>query len=177
MVQDTFMEHMVKKDPTIADQFKKCGIMLAGLLVVCGSLLLLGSQYVGPIAIAFAVCFGWVTILLLRLQRVEYEYTVTNNEMDIDKIQGKSKRKRMVTVEFGTFESFEKLDPAKPLNLEGKTKIYAAQNMKSTETYVVALKHKDYGESLLFFTPNEEMVEYIKRAMKTRRVSVQSMGK
>lgn len=177
MFQDTFMEYMVKKDPTIADQFKKCGIMLAGLLVIAGCLLLVGSQYVGPIAIVFAVCFGWIMILLLRLQRVEYEYTVTNNEMDIDKIQGRSKRKRMVTVEFSTFESLEKLDPAHPLDLNGKTKIYAAQNMKSSETYVAALKHKDYGESLLFFTPNAEMAEYIKHAMKIKRVSVQSMGK
>lgn len=37
---------------------------------------------------------------------VEYEYIVTNGEMDIDKIIAKRRRKRLITVNARTFERF-----------------------------------------------------------------------
>ncbi len=106
MNQDIFMEHMVKKDATIADQLKKCGILLVALLIIGVCIIFLGSQYLNVLAAALGVCTGWIAILLIKLQSVEYEYIITNGEMDIDKVQGKSKRKRLVTIELASISSF-----------------------------------------------------------------------
>jgi hypothetical protein len=177
MIQDTYMEHLVKKDPTIADQLKKCAILFVALLVVAACAVFALSQYVNVLAVGLAVAVCWVAVLLLRQQRVEYEYIITNHEMDIDKIMGKSKRKRLVTVAFDTFSSFEPLDPEKPVDTAGKTKILAAQNLKSTATYVANLEHKELGSCVLYFTPNEEMIAHINHCRKFKRPAVYGMGK
>ena len=177
MLNDTFFEHMVKKDPTLADQLKKCAILLAALVIIGICFLFLASQYLNMLAAAIAVCTGWIAFLLLRLQGLEYEYIVTNGEIDIDKIQGKSKRKRLVTVDVSTITEFAPLDPQKPPQVGDRTRILAAKNMKSKETYVALLDHKELGACILYFTPNKEMVEYIAHAKKGKRVYVPAMGK
>ncbi len=177
MEQDVFMEYMVKKDATITDQIKKCGILLGALLIIAVCVIFLGSQYLNMLAAALGVCAGWVAIILLKLLRVEYEYIITDGELDIDKIQGKSKRTRLVTLEISSFTSFEKLNPQNPVDAGGRIKILAAKNLKSEETYLAMLNHKELGDCILYFTPNEQMVEYIERARKTKRVYVPSMGK
>ncbi len=176
MNQDTFMEHMVKKQVTIGVQLKKCGILLAALLIIAGSFLLLASQYLNVLAAGLIVGTGWITFILLRLENVEYEYIITNNEMDVDKIQGKSKRKRLATVDLTAISSLEKLDPANKPDEQGRVRILAAANMKSDSTYVAKLKHSELGDCILYFTPDERMIEYIQREMKFRRY-IPKMGK
>ncbi len=176
MNQDTFMEYMVKKQATIGSQLKKCGILLAALLIIAASFILLASQYLNVLGAGLIVGTGWITFILIRLESVEYEYIITNNEMDIDKIQGKSKRKRLATVDLASISSFEKLDPANLPDEEGRVRILAAASMKSNETYVAKLSHKELGDCILYFTPNERMVEYIERARKGKRVYIPTMG-
>ena len=177
MNQDTFMEVMVKRDPTLATQLKKCAILLAALMIAAVCIVFLASQYLNVLAAALLVGTGWIAFLLIRLQNVEYEYIITNGEMDIDKIEGKSKRKRLATVELSAFSSFAPMDPQKPVPTEDKTKILAAKNMKSTSTYVAELKHKELGDCVLYFTPDEKMIECIERERKFKRVYVPSMGR
>ena len=177
MLNDTFFEHMVKKDPTVADQLKKCGILFVAMLIIGGCFMLLASQYLNMLAAAIAVCTGWIAFLTLRLQGVEYEYIVTNGEMDVDKIQGKSKRKRLVTVDVNSITEFAQYDPQNPMEVGGRTRVLAAKNMKSSETYVALFEHKELGPCILYFTPNEKMVEYIAHAKKGKRVYVPAMGK
>lgn len=173
---DTFMEYMVKKDATVASQLKKCGILLAGLLLAGAGVMMLGSQYLNMLGAALIVCTGWVVYLLLRLQNVEYEYIVTNGEMDVDKIEGKSKRKRLVTIELSSVTEFAPIDPERPAQVGNRVKIFAARNMKSKETYAAFLTHKELGECVLYFTPNEEICELMERGRRKKSVYVPSMG-
>lgn len=177
MNQDTFMEYMVKKDATVVVQLKKCAILLVALLIIGVCFIFLGSEYLNVLAAALGVSTGWIAYLLIKLQSIEYEYIVTNGEMDIDKIQGKSKRKRLVTVDLSSVTSLEKLNVENPPQENGRTRILAAKNMKSDSTYVAELTHKELGECILYFTPTEEMIAYIEHARKIKRVYVPSMGK
>lgn len=64
------------------------------------------------IAVAAAVIFGAYK-LFLRLN-IEYEYTITNGTMDVDKIIAKSSRKRMTSFDVLSIQRIEKYNGVLP---------------------------------------------------------------
>lgn len=114
-MSDVFMEHLVKKQRTTADKVK-IGLIIAGGILV--TLVLLAALFV--LAAAFSggdggnaavrqmvftvglllIAGAWYgAYLLLNGRSIEYEYIVTNNELDIDKVLAKKGRKHLITVD------------------------------------------------------------------------------
>ncbi len=111
MMEDIYLEYMVRK--------KKDGRqkMIITLIVLLGALLtgvLLLAIYAAAYALvgtsfgSFSFSIGLVLIalmwygayLLISMQNLEYEYILTNSEMDIDKIMSKKGRKHIVSFDF-----------------------------------------------------------------------------
>lgn len=113
MMDDIYLEYMLKR--------KKSGAQLAliTLIIVLGvvlSLVLFALVYI--ISVAFqqagtplgqiATCLGLLIIgfmwygayLLISMQNIEYEYILTNSEIDMDKIMSKKGRKHLVSFDF-----------------------------------------------------------------------------
>ena len=90
---------------------------------------------------------------------VEYEYIVTNNELDIDKISGKRKRTRMITVDLSQSEDFYAYH-----DKDGAydTTVYATNGLE-TDAYCLIVHHSDYGKVNIIFNPNECTREAIAR--------------
>lgn len=101
---DLFMEHLVQHKRTGKDLFILIGIIAgAGILMALSLLLLLFPATAGMwLLIEAAIIF--FAVLLIKRTSVEYEYILTNNELDIDKILAKSNRKRLITINFGDIE-------------------------------------------------------------------------
>lgn len=113
MLEDIYLEHMVKRKKTGAQTVFVVLLCLAGavLSVVLFALTFIigvsmqqaGSgigqitSFVGLLLIA-AMWYG--VYLLIGMQNVEYEYILTNSELDIDKIMSKKGRKHMITLDF-----------------------------------------------------------------------------
>lgn len=97
---DIFIECMVKhkketKDKLILAAIIAAGILLSLILFVLAALFRLFS--IGFVLIA-GVWYG--AVILMRTRTVEYEYILTNNELDVDKIIARNGRKRLVTLDF-----------------------------------------------------------------------------
>lgn len=126
--------------------------------------------------------FGWlvpIAILLLGLgiyliyyiiknSGVEYEYTFVLGEMRIDRIKGKSRRKRLTVFDVKSIDNMDKfIDPE-----TGKRKIdtkkfdmvlKAAVDEMSLDTYYVVIHDKiKQKPALLLFTPDERTIEMIR---------------
>lgn len=100
---EVYIEHMVKRKKSVID------VIMAVMLVLIG----LGLVY-------FAAYFiPWPTIMLLLVAGIiyatykfvmrintEYEYIVTNCELDIDRIINKRTRKRVETINLRLIEDF-----------------------------------------------------------------------
>lgn len=113
MLEDIYLEYMVKKKKTgkqIALVAVICilgvvlSLVLFGLTFIVGvSMNMAGTgigqivSFVGLLLIA-AVWYG--AYLLITMQNVEYEYILTNSELDIDKIMSKKCRKPIVSFDF-----------------------------------------------------------------------------
>lgn len=155
---DNFAEQLVKRQPTGADRIKTCIILILGMLL---TFLALIAGFVFSFLLLFvAVALGVGTFFLYRNSIVEYEYTFTNGELDIDKIINQTKRKEMLTISVSKFTAFGKYTDNVPDETEDMTTVFATDNIVENE-YYADFQHETYGNTRLVFVPNEKMVSNI----------------
>lgn len=154
---DNYCEQLVEKKRTGADIAKmvavSAGLVLGASVCMFGAMLF-GLTFLVVIAVGLLALGVW----LISGMNVEYEYIVTNNELDIDKIIGRRKRKRMITVElgkavdFGSYPSDEEAD--------AETTVHATTGLEKNAHYLL-VQHNDYGKVKIIFNPNEKLREAI----------------
>ena len=149
---DHYNEQLVKKETEASDIAKKI-LIIAGTLLITG--LCVYSVFVFGFLPLIVLVFGvfYLSWYLMTSTSVEYEYIVTNNDMDIDKIVGQRKRKRLITVKLNTVTEWGKYT-------EGKNRGADATVMASDATgigawYLLA-KHDKFGNVMVIFTPTKE---------------------
>lgn len=154
---DNIAEQLVVKHKSSADILKAIGISAAAILIASALMFLaiITSCYTLVIP-AVLVLFGGVW--LMGQTNVEYEYIITNNEMDIDKIIGKSKRKRMITVNLSQAEEFAPYPAAE--NISADVTVHASTGLEQDAFYLVT-KHSTYGTVNLIFNPCKKLREAI----------------
>ena len=159
---DVFIEHLVKKRPTGVDTAKKIGIVLAVilLLLICFTI---GFAFIGPLAILIAcgACYG--AYWLISGMSVEYEYILTNGEIDVDKIVAQRKRKRLVTVSAKTFDGFGPYKAAEHANRNYDSRILACESEDAPGTYYATFQHSTLGRSILVFNPDDRIINGVKQ--------------
>ena len=159
---DNFAEYMVKKQPDSSDRMKTVLIILAAVLLSAATVFLVLITKIPFILIVnCAVLYG--AYFLITNQSVEYEYAVTNDEMDVDKIIAKRKRVHLITVSTKTFEAFGPVseDLAEDDN---RTLVLCSDNTGEGE-YYADLSTEAYGPTRIIFTPNAAVLETITAAL------------
>jgi hypothetical protein len=164
---DDFIEYLIKKQPTGRDWAMRL-LVLFGTVVVCCILLVLGRIFLEFSIILLALCAGAIYLgwRLFTSFDLEYEYIVTNGEMDVDKIIAQRKRKREVTLKFKDIEIMAPIGPAHQREFENpsfQTKIEAG-NPAAPGAYFIAAHTEKRGYTRLVFEPDERIVESAKRS-------------
>ncbi len=164
-IMDNFAEQLVKKNETSSDKTKRLlttigGIVLTVVLAVFG-FLTLGNPVLSLLGFLLAVGAGYGTFFIVQSSHIEYEYAFTNGELDIDKIIAKRKRKPLLSVEVRKFTDFGKYSDDLEETAE-MTVVISSDNIASHE-YYADFQHENYGLTRLVFSPNEKMLENIKR--------------
>ena len=112
------------------------------------------------IAVVLAIAAVYGTFAFGESMQVEYEYLMTNGEMDIDKIIAQKKRKTLITVDVRKFESFGKYDDSTDED-ENMTVVICSDNIASHE-YYADLNHPEHGSTRIIFSPSSKMLEAMK---------------
>lgn len=113
---DVFMEYIVKRKRTMADNLIAALIITATLAVtvfMLMALFLIGltlsssqsaaaqfSTIIFGLGLVLVAAAWYGAVWVINLKSIEYEYILTNSEMDIDKIMAKKRRKRVLSVDF-----------------------------------------------------------------------------
>lgn len=165
---DTFFEQIVVKKPSAAETALKVAAAILGgaavLLLIWLSLTpILGilSFLLFPIAVGL----GALLIYLLRNTYVEFEYSITNGSFDIDKIKGKRKRSRMISLECIDFEEFGVYDAAAESRLREREfggVVFAATRGEDGLFYAVS-RHKTLDTVLIVIDPDERIKSALKK--------------
>lgn len=162
---DNFAEQLVKKNLTASEKTKNTAITVAGItgtiILILFGLLAIGRPVLSVIGFLLAVGAGYFTFNNIQSSYIEYEYTFTNGELDIDKIIAKKKRKALISIEVNKFTDFGEYNDniEEPDNM---TVVMSSDNIASHE-YYADFQHDDYGLTRLVFAPNEKILDNIKR--------------
>ncbi|MCX7714335.1 MAG: DUF6106 family protein [Clostridia bacterium] len=162
---DIYIEHIVKHKKTIKDYAAVTGIIV-GALVLSMACLLFRAYLFGLSFIVIAlICYG--AYMLITSLNIEYEYILTNGELDIDKIIAKRGRKRIITVNFKEVELCARVNDAKFQNEYKNTQsigqtLFLAGDIKSEGIYFADF-HQDGVKKRVLFEPNERIIEGIKK--------------
>lgn len=172
---DTFYEQIVSKQNTGLDVLKKVGVLLAMVVLSFAFLFVLPSfsniigtifSTIGLFLVVGVLYGGWYLLIMMN---VEYEYILTNGEIDIDKIMAKRKRKRLITVNVRNFTEMGKYDAEQLKGQTFNSTIMASGNPMADDTLYAVVDHAKHGKCLLVFSPNEHlrdgMRQYVKRTV------------
>lgn len=158
---DVFKEQIVRKLPSKNEKISKILILVAAVaLAMMCFIFAFGTQF-AMFGILFAGLALYGGYYLVTNFDVEYEYIFTNGELDVDKIIAQRKRKRLCSVRIGAAAEFGRVENGS--NTDGaETYVRASADDEDQTDYFIRLNHKSLGDTVLIFTPNEEMLGLIK---------------
>ncbi len=157
---DVFLEYIVSRKKGTKEILKIVGIVFAMLVLLMASGLLVFTPF-GSIALLVAAGIVYGAYYLITAQNVEFEYIVTNGEIDVDRIVNRRKRKRLITVHSRTFDIVAPVGSAEHRGEENATYtqvIDASSGVDNGKAYFAAFS-KDGQRFKLIFEPTEKMLD------------------
>lgn len=160
---DSFMEYMIAEKQTAKTIFKKIGIYFAALVITFISFIIMmmfPSALIGMLPMVIVLIF-YIAYRINTSFDVEYEYILTNGELDVDKITNKKRRKRLMTIHCKSFTAFAKVGDKEFLseeNGEFVRVIDASAKSSALEDYY-AVFYKNGQKIKLIFNPTQKMID------------------
>ncbi len=160
---DSFVEQLVKK--------KKSGAQIAAIVVtITVAVLLLAVcilflSILGAFAVIAMAAIAYGAWYLLTAQNIEYEYCITNGDIDIDRIVAQRKRKRIVSVGGHKIESAGRYAPEKWAGRQVDRTVVAAPSDKEDNLYYFSYHSKKRGHTLVVFQPNERVKDAFRESL------------
>ncbi len=156
---DTYKEQIVVREQTGNDKFAKMAVLVIGMIVAFAVFFLTAQFGVAGIGILLAggVLFGayYITTGFDN----EYEYLLTNGEMDFDKIIAQRSRKRLITIKLDTAKEFAEFN--ENTAFDPSASMVSADDNTSEGLWYLRVDHKELGDTYILFTPDEDMREAI----------------
>lgn len=157
---DSFIEKIVVRKKSPGDMLQIAGISIIGILVLFVSLFIQLDASLGFIRILiwFGIIYGMFYII--RSKNIEYEYAVTNGEMDIDKIVAQRKRKRIFSGHCRNYEIVAMIRSGH-YNRNHEMipdKITAVSSMNDEDVYFLVTQYNN-KRTIVYFQPSEKMLK------------------
>ena len=166
MFNDVCVEYMVKKKDTFLDWIKKVGIIVVGLFLATLVIDFVTFNPTGRpfMSLGYLIAIGilYLSYYFVRNTNVEYEYILTNGDMDIDKIMAKNSRKRVISLKCNEFEAFGKYTLGDEKNKTYDVKITACDSLDSDNLYYCVARSSKHGRAFVIFNANERVLTAIK---------------
>ena len=153
---DSYSEHIILMRKDAKAKGALVFLWLSIFAISVASFLLLSL----PMRVVFTAVAFYLGVRFSRMLNVEYEYIVNNGEMDVDMIQSKTNRKRLISFKCSDIEKIEPYEKGCALYEKGnydKKNIYC--NATDRDIYCVVFKHKTVGKVCLVMQLPEKMRE------------------
>ncbi len=159
---DVFIEKIVKKKSDAKSKALTI-LIIVGVLIL--SIVALGIPFLGMFGIFIVVGLIYGAWILITSFQVEYEYSLTNGELDIDSIIAQRRRKRILTINCKEFELLAPFNESHKRETETpslKKKIYACTSLDAEGLYFAIFNTTEFGKTLLVFEPDDRMLASFK---------------
>lgn len=163
---DIFVEQIVKKKFGAKDYAITALTVFLGLIILFLCLAFVPSiLFLALVGVCFAIYY------IVTSRNLEFEYSVTNGDLTIDKIINRRKRKRVISLDLHNVEEMGKY------NAEAhKAKSYAKRYMTGQTDdgrggWFLSARQPQVGNVLVVFEPEEKVLKAVKPFL-PRQVSV-----
>ncbi|MBQ0111072.1 MAG: hypothetical protein KBS41_04015 [Oscillospiraceae bacterium] len=132
----------------------------------CAALLFLSFFFLKPLLAVVILLIAGVVALTIKLCQnffVEYEYIITQSELDIDKIISRNKRSRIITADLKEASSLCKYDASR--EAQGVNHVYRCCEKDDKNALALTVHHQSKGRVMIVFAPNEKMLDAIKKKL------------
>lgn len=139
-------------------------VLLFAVPTICIMLIfVLKIAYLFYLAMFLFIGGIYVVWYVITSQKVDFEYSIAGDELEISKVISLRKRKRVCKLSIREIEKLEKGE--KSINGVKFTKSFiAARDIGADdENYYAVFNNPAYGKCLLIFTPNEQILNGMKR--------------
>lgn len=168
IIQDVFAEQMIKKPLTWKDI-----LLFLGYTLVGGAIIFYVNYSFGPVASFFLIAGLFVGLYYIySWKNLEFEYSITNGEVTIDKIMDKKSRKRLTSFDCSNVEEYGVYakEAQRLKNRTFDTKIFASFYEDGRNSMYIVAKSKKTGFTLIVFNPNERIdkaiIEFLPKHLK-----------
>lgn len=164
---DIFCEQIVKKKKTSMELITVAMLWLVGWLI---AMLVIWFGFLSrayfPLSVLAAVGIIYGVLKLSAKFNIEYEYAVTNGTLDVDKIINRSDRKRLISVDISTFDSFEEVrDNANDSKNYDKVVVAVADPSAEDKVFSATFRHPVKGRVLVVFQPGEKVLTTVQKSL------------
>lgn len=163
---DTFIEQIVAK----RKGGKEIGIIL--LTVIFGTIFLLSLTMLmmTQTLLVSLVPFVWIGVIfgawwIITQQNIEFEYCITNGDIDIDVIISRRRRKRIVSVRGSKIEDAGKYRPEQWQNRKVDRFVMTASSLGAENLRYFTYHSKKRGQTLVVFEPNERVSDEFRKGL------------
>ena len=165
-MNDIFVEQLVKRNSTTKDTVMKAGAFVLAFIITMAAFTFIPSF---AMFIMIAAFFGaWFATSFFK---IEYEYILTNGEMDIDCVYNKSRRKRLHTFRLSDVEIMAHIEDNNHKNsfnsAEQIKDFSSGETKENTFCLLVKLNGKN---TKVIIEPNDNMMNNIKRYITPRKL-------
>jgi len=168
---DVYKEQIVKRKSGAKELFLKVLLVLAVIVITVLAFAFLGGFF-APLLL-FGSGFG--AFYLMSFLNLEYEYQLTNADLDIDCIYNRSRRKRIMTVKLKELDFMAHIDDkskSNELNNVGAVKDFSS-GTPGPDTYVFTVQEKGVKTKVII-EPNEKMLRAIAGVIPKRKLILRS---
>ncbi len=176
---DVFLERMIKKKTEGKDYLLFAGIVV-GILLLTFVGFVLGFLVVGvptlSLLITAAAVFGGYKLIGMRL--LEYEYSLTNGYVTVDKIMNRSTRKRLTSFDCDSCEDLGEYagNEERLKNRSFDTRVFATEYADHRGSWYMIVHGKKTGKTLVVFDPDEDFQEAVKKFI-PRQLKFEKFGR
>lgn len=155
-----FKEYMIKKERTAADILISFGCYFAAVLIGLAVMIFMLPYNLGGVAmLLFAGAIYGAHIISSR-RRKEFEYIMTEDNIDIDVVMNKERRKRLISFSMKETEIIAPMDSTEFADRKNDSfakTVNALSGRKEADTYFAVVEKK--GERILvLFEPTYNML-------------------
>jgi len=152
---ELFVEKIVKRKKTGLDN-----LIITGEILACMILSVAAFALIPSFGMFIAVGLGYGTWYLVTMRSKEFEYAVTNGELDIDRIIARRRRKRIFSAHG---KEFELVAPVKSTyytkDMQNMKKKIDATSGKDAEGVWFITTHLGGESGIVLFQPNANMID------------------
>jgi len=158
---DRFVEQIIAKKTEPRDAAMRIVLVMGGSLLAA-AFALVAVLFLITYLFMFSIAAMWLTWFLLQGTYIEYEYIVTNDELDIDKIIARKKRKRLITIKISKAEEWGEYAAGKG---ESATVTVQAHDCGYKNLWYIVTHHQTHGKTAVLFSPNRAILEAVNKAV------------